>query len=382
MAYSNELVGGMPPMIRWQPQQLQPRRQQLRQNLKSQPFDPDDLRRRLNLVIAEREAQEKRQKREADTLAEKRTHGEKEHRPNLEGGLTTAVTKTTWAVSEATAHAERPSKLKAKPSLQDRLRYKAFATAAARTDEVGYRHVPEHAAAQFSRTTSATGRQPDSHIERLSSSAFCNYSEGATSSHCENIEPNVMPSKRRSLLQRARGHRERQEESVDGDDAISRRRSCRSRPRPGEATRVEADGAPATTDLRLRTYQSHVGDDGGILSSADTLIDSTAVNEHRVDWTQRDELPLREKRGMRFHPLLRKTTSILTLKGKLVKLRRGSEKNKVAAVVAIQEEVAERAEDVEVDDVDADDGSTPMSPDSENSRYSGRLNVWGRLRRS
>ncbi|KAI1825715.1 hypothetical protein F4861DRAFT_537737 [Xylaria intraflava] len=387
MAYPNELAGTFPAPMKWQAQgprtemaRQQCRRQSQRPPSKSQPFDPDDLCRRLHVVIAEREAQNKRRQR---------GHAIREHHPYLEGFATTTTTRTTWALSETTAHAERPSKPKSKPSLQERLRHKAFSvTSSAPTADTNggaaYRHVPDQAAAQFSRTTTATSVQNDSEVHGLSVSALRFYSEGVSSTHHEAIETSITPGKQRNLLQRARSQRERQrgrnqfqDPSADGDGGVSRRRSIRSGPGANsEMTIVEDLGVSALADLHLHAYTNQgrrAGDDGEMLSSEETLIDAATANEHRVDWTQQDEMPPQEKRGVRLHPLLRKTTSILTLNGKLGK---NSGKNKLRVVT-----IREDADADEQGDVEADDGSTPVSPGSRSSRYSVRASVWSRLKR-
>jgi hypothetical protein len=111
-------------------------------------------------------------------------------------------------------------------------------------------------------------------------------------------------------------------------------------------------------------------------SSEETLVNAATALEHRIDWTQSDEMMPHEKKGLKLSPLLRKTSSILTLKGKLGHLRRNSsDKENKLSIVTILEDCDEEAE------AEADDGSTPMSPNSGSSR-TGKMGVWARLRRN
>ncbi|KAI1431743.1 hypothetical protein GGR50DRAFT_42703 [Xylaria sp. CBS 124048] len=413
MAYSRELASAFPPPMKMQVpapiSETGKQRRQFQRRSQSMPFDPDDLSRRLLVVLAEREAEKekdlRRQKRADAFLHPRRAQAAREHHhPYLEGNTnatTAKTTRTTWAVSDATAHAERPSKPKSKPSLQERLRHRAFASSSSTAlvppapapapapPQLGhaanvavngitvYRHVPEQAAAQFSRTTTAANMPHETEVPSLSASALRFYSEGTSSVHHENT---TSPAKQRTFLQRARDHRERLRTRNQFQDPIPDGNESRRASRSGPGGVGEVDGAAsALADIHLHAFPNQgqrVGDNGQPLSSEDTLVDGVLAAERRADWTQRDELPPRESRRKGLHPLLRKTTSLLTLNGRL---SRNSGKNQLR-VVTVEEEVDEQGEQA---DAEVDDGSTPISPGSRRSisRYTGRASVWGRFRR-
>ncbi|KAI0426060.1 hypothetical protein F5Y09DRAFT_346053 [Xylaria sp. FL1042] len=429
MAYSNEISLALPPSMKntalgapridmGKPQFRKPQRL----HPKSQPFDPEDLRRRLYVVIAEREAQnEKRQRQRVDAMPAKWAQVERERdAQHMYIERLAAANTATW-MPDVTAPPRRPgaamTKSKQQPSLQDKLRNRhsmvdssEITNPAVNKEECPkYRHIPEQAAAQFSRTTTSGGMQGDkSAVHSLSRAALRLYVEGASSADRTAIDSSITPGKQRKILQRARSQQEKQHgrnqfqdsRITRSDEATPWRRSSKSgaaceRGIPEE----QQDGAvSALADLHLHAYQGRgqgqgEADAGLRHSSEETLVDTATANEHRVDWTQSDEMLPHERKGAKF---LRKTTSILTLKGKLGHRRKnsgekegeGGEGNGGSSssnndgvsrlrIVTIQEACDEQAE------ADADDGSTPMSPHSgTSSSRSARLGIWGRLRRN
>lgn len=453
MAYSNEMSLALPPMLKGtsgggayrmhtarnaygkQPQLHRP-------HPKSQPFDPEDLRRRLYVVIAEREAQnERRQRQRVDALPAKKAQVERERDiQHLFIERLAATADRPAADSKATSRwsgSLSRSNNKLQSSRQDKLRHRASMTASSDSTDRntsatggGYRHIPEQAAAQFSRTTTSTGMQGgDNHkslVHSLSRAALRFYSEGPSSSADRRaIDTSITPGRQRSLLQRGRAQQEKQHgrnqfQNADVAAAAGRSRQPSTKSGPEKTTMtIEEEGghgASALADLHLHTYASQSSGGGGnggggssnggggerggeIHSSEETLVDAATANEHRVDWSQSDELLPHEKRGMK---LLRKTTSILTMKlghrrknsadsnsnGEGISVNiENNNKNKNSGmhqqqqqqqqqlrIVTIHEHCDEQAE------ADADDGSTPMSPKSGNSR-TGRIGIWERLKR-
>ncbi|KAI0806502.1 hypothetical protein GGR55DRAFT_211327 [Xylaria sp. FL0064] len=422
MAYSNEISLALPPSIKGTAvgapridMGKQQFRKQQRPQPKSQPFDPEDLRRRLYVVIAEREAQnEKRQRQRVDSLPAKWAQVEREKDvQHMYIERLAAANTATW-MPDVTAPPRRSggamAKAKQQSSLQDKLRNRLSMvepseipnTTTDKEECPKYRHIPEQAAAQFSRTATSSGMKGDkSAVHSLSRAALRLYVEGASSADRSAIDSSITPGKQRKILQRTRSQREKQHERNQFQE--SRRRSSKSGPseRGGmgmgilEEQEQQGGGAmSALADLHLHTYSSRGGeaDAGGLRhSSEETLVDTATANEHRVDWTQSDEMLPHERKGSKF---LRKTTSILTLKGKLGGHRRknsgggggdkeGEEQSNNSddggrlRIVTIQEACDEQAE------ADADDGSTPMSPHSgTSSSRSARLGLWGRLKRN
>ncbi|KAI0542163.1 hypothetical protein GGR58DRAFT_340759 [Xylaria digitata] len=394
MAYSNEISLAFPPSLkgtaggapRIDMATKQQFRKQGRPHPKSQPFDPEDLRRRLYVVIAEREAQnEKRQRQRVDALPAKWAQVEREENTQQTYIERLAAINAAWTVSDMATPSRRASK--SQSSVQDKLRRSSAeipSTVADANECPKYRHIPEQAAAQFSRTTTSGSMQSDkSVVHSLSRAALRFYAEGTSSADRSAIESSITPGKQRRILQRTRSQQDRQhtrnqfqDSRVAGDEAVPWRRSSKSGPGAGEKTILEeADGVSALADLHLHAYpnQGESAENKELHSSEETLVDAATANEHRIDWSQSDEMLPHEKRGVK---LLKKTTSILTLKGKLGHLRKDSKENNKLRIVTIQEDCDEQAE------ADADDGSTPMSPNSGTSGRSPRLGIWGRLKRN
>ncbi|KAI1124090.1 hypothetical protein F5Y10DRAFT_269420 [Nemania abortiva] len=430
MAYSNDLSLPMPPHMKGTVGGAsitkQPLKRPQRHQPKSQPFDPEDLRRRLYVVIAEREAQnEKRQRQRVDALPAKWAQVEKERDTQVYiERLTKTSTSTTWPGPDMTApvRCPRSAPISKPPSRQDKARRRTSMmasseradtnTAETNTTSTGYRHIPEVAAAQFSRTTTSTGMQSDkSLVHSLSKAALRFYAEGPSSADRQAIDSSITPGRQRSLLQRSRSQREQQHgrnqfqaPRLAGDDhhhqtAGPWRRG--SNAGAGDAMILEEDGVSALADLHLHAFPSQGSEKGvmgaagaggpDVYSSEETLVDAAAAaREHRIDWSQSDEMLPSERKGLRIQipPILRRTGSILTLKGKLggQHSRKGSgdnnnhnnnnnnRENNGLSIVTIHEDCDEQAE------AEADDGSTPMSPNSGSPRY-GR-GFWGRLRRN
>ncbi|RYC60607.1 hypothetical protein CHU98_g5610 [Xylaria longipes] len=394
MAYSNEMALALPPILKGTAPRIDGIRQQYkkqRPHPKSQPFDPEDLRRRLYVVIAEREAQnEKRQRQRVDAMPAKWAQVERERDAQHLYIERLASKNATWSAPDMTVPTRRPGaqpKLRSQSSLHNKLRCRTSFVGPSEPDTnkspSTYRHVPEQAAAQFSRTTTSSGMQGNKSLAHsLSKAALRFYMEGASSANRQAIESSITPGKQRNLLQRTRTQKEQQHgrnqfqgPRMAGDESAVRRRLSKSGPGAGEATIAEEDGISALADLHLHTYRDQDSSDYP-LSNEDTLVDATTANEHRVDWSQSDELLPHEKKSVKLPPLLRKTGSILTLKGKLGHLRKnsGDKENNKLRIVTIQEDCDEQAE------AEADDGSTPMSPRSGGSG-SGRTGIWARLKR-
>jgi hypothetical protein len=409
MAYSNEMTLALPQLIKGTAEgggrgkTRQQYKKQQRSHPKSQPFDPEDLRRRLYVVIAEREAQqEKRQREWVDALPAKKAQVEREGDAQHLYIERFAATSAARSSSETVARSGRSlsmalamsmPKPKAKSSLQDKLRHKPSKTATYEIEPAGtgtnsgagYRHVPEQAAAQFSRTATSDGMREKSLVHSLSKAALRFYTDGVSSADREAIKSSITPGKQQSLLQRARSQRDRQHgrnqfqgPKSAGDDGISWRRLSRSI--VSETAIPEEDGVSTLADLHLHTHPNP-GDNIRDVQSDETLVDALTANQHRIDWTQSDEMLPHEKKGMnmKLPPLLRKTGSILTLKGKFGHSRKNSsdKENDKLRIVTILEEDCEEKEEEE----DADDGSTPMSPNSGSSR-SGKPGIWQRLKRN
>ncbi|KAI0445601.1 hypothetical protein F4803DRAFT_139624 [Xylaria telfairii] len=403
MAYTSEMSLALPPILKGTAPRIDGTRQHYRKQRshpKSQPFDAEDLRRRLYVVIAEREARdETRQRERVDAMAAKWAQVERERDSQTMYIERLTSQSATWPAPDVTPPNRRPGaqpKPRTQSSLHNKLRCRTSFLGPSEPTYTGtntnkspstYRHIPDQAAAQFSRTTTSSSMQSEKPlVHTLSQTAVRFYVEGVSIADRRAIHSSITPGKQRTLLQRTRAEQERlhgrnqfQGPRMGGglDDGIPWRR-----PSVGETAIAEDDTVSALADLHLHGYRDHHVDRDELDFSAteETLVvKATAANEHRVDWSQSDELLPTEKKGVKLSPLLRKTGSILALRGKLGHLRKNSgdkenNNNNKLRIMTIQEACDEQAE------AEADDGSTPMSPNSGSSR-SGRLGIWGRLKR-
>jgi hypothetical protein len=413
-------------------------KRQVKPRGKSQPFDPEDLRRRLYMVIAEQEAQEARRQRQrgrVDSLRAKKAQLEKEDELEEIDNVRLqrmGPTSTKTAPSQGRlvpipkSRSRSRSNTRSKNSVPDKPRSKPTTIVvsevdasieAAKATRAGHPYVPAQAATQFRRTTTSEGMREKSLVHSLSKAALRFYAEGTTTADREAIHASLTPGKQQNILRRARGQRDCQhvrtqfqgsQSNMGGGEGGGgpRRRPNRAGGQAGgvhEIAIIEEEELSALADLHLHSLAAGQGqgigekdDDSELFSSEDTLIDQAAAMERRIDWTQSDEVMPHERRGggmTKLTPLLlRKTSSIFKLGGKLGgHMRRNSADDKdssetgnntsklriVTTNIPEHHVVVHHDEEAEAE---ADDGSTPMSPNSGSSR-SGKLKIWGRLKR-
>ncbi|KAI1381553.1 hypothetical protein F4677DRAFT_129626 [Hypoxylon crocopeplum] len=329
---------------------------------KSQPFDADDLRRRLYVVLAEQEALKEKRRRERLEEGSRATQNEEYSTPMSRqsgiGKTDTAVLKSANTMPEASEasfaarvarskhatvnpHQKEGSAKSSEPklgrsmsrSIQDKLRRKPSRVAPVSTESELraplYHHVPQEAATQFERTATANSMREKNLVHSLSQSAIKFHVEGRPSDQIE-LDSSITPAQQSRALKRAQSHREKMHERNQfqnlGPVADERRSSEESRHHrrhssiglnPVKSGRKASFGyIPEDEPLTVHaTAASDLPIDE--ISSEETLVvDPAAAHEHRVDWTQSDEMYERRKAGAR-NPLLRKADSLWTLKGKL-----------------------------------------------------------------
>ncbi|KAI1329315.1 hypothetical protein F5Y16DRAFT_397499 [Xylariaceae sp. FL0255] len=446
---------------------------------KSSPLDADDLRRRLYVVIAEREAKnEQRQREMVDSLPAKDAQMQREksvrqqerhqqqqkqinqHQNPASRHMNPGTTLMTMEMPVSaqiplrTATASKPPK--SKSSLQDKLRHKHSKTASSRIEhnnvsaqdaDCTRQYIPQSAAAQFARTTTSVEAKK-SLVHGLSAAALRFHTQGSTTADRDALvlgDSTITPAKQRGLLHRVHKQRdllhernqfqepsskifgEKSEESGNSHlmswrhwngpsggflyHSNNNNNNNQQAPPLGkaiEAMILDDHGADmrALVDLNNGRYcyneynRNGNGNGNGNerQSSGDTLVDKMArAMEHRIDWTQSDEMLPHEKRGvlqLKTHPLLRKTSSIWTLKGRLGGHRRkksGDEgvenhhhphqQQQQQLDIVAEEFDAGRGETGAgtVAEINIDDESTPMSLDSGNSQTKG-LRIFRKLR--
>ncbi|KAI2632371.1 hypothetical protein GGR54DRAFT_32143 [Hypoxylon sp. NC1633] len=326
---------------------------------KSQPFDADDLRRRLYVVIAEQDASKEKRRRERLEEARSKQNGE-QGTPIIQLGIEAtnmaifnpahtkpeAVepsfsarmvrSKYTEADSLQRGASTKPSDPKLgrsmSKSIQDKLRRKPSRAGPVPTETeskpLSYHHVPQEAASQFERTATANGMRDNQLVHSLSQSALRFHVEGRPSDQIE-LDSSVTPAQQNRALKRAQSHREKlhernqfqatrlvSDERRSSEESRHRRRSSAGKPGKNAGFGYILEDEALTIPVHPATIPNLPIDE---VSSEETLVvDPAAANEHRVDWTQSDEVYHEKPKaltGARI-PLLRKADSLWTLKGK------------------------------------------------------------------
>ncbi|KAI1095424.1 hypothetical protein F5B19DRAFT_441476 [Rostrohypoxylon terebratum] len=244
-------------------------------------------------------------------------------------------------------------------SIQDKLRRKSIISSKAEPPPTSmstagntaqpqaptYHHVPRSAAAQFERTTTASGMREQNLAHRLSQAGL---------KHRASLDPTQKPTP--CTLERTHSNRDK----PHFQNPFQAGRPVSSSPRSAATTEDEI--APhfrrhsviGLTQIKMRRRSSAIGNIAedetmqtfavgvhptlGVpieipmdeISSEETLavpVDPATAAEHRVDWTQSDETRYDKPRAMSRIPLLKKADSLWTLKGRLG----GGRNNSIAA---------------------------------------------------
>ncbi|KAI1655758.1 hypothetical protein F4813DRAFT_391333 [Daldinia decipiens] len=317
---------------------------------KSQPFDADDLRRRLYIVIAEQEAQKKRQKRRPDESCQSQEQSRSTSRSEArqtdaikpgasEKSFATRMAKSKVTIADSTRENDtQPPKIKTgrsmSKSIQDRLRRRPSEVDPTATESAvkatSYQHVPQEAAAQFERTATANSMRERNLGHSISQSTL-QYRVERRPSDQHDLDSSTSPThalervrSKRGLFQTPQWH-PTAAAAADPEDLYP--------PQPQPQHQLRRHSAPLVIPPRpwrknsigtvLEGKAMATTDE---ISSEETLVvvvdppppllsTATAINAHRVDWTQSDEKPAVKSpsAGGRI-PLLRKADSLWTLK--------------------------------------------------------------------
>ncbi|KAI5864275.1 hypothetical protein GGS23DRAFT_491455 [Durotheca rogersii] len=346
---------------------------------KPQPFDADDLRRRLYVVMAEQNRRDRLQEEERSTP--KREQAAPSNRPGTkktdtaapnpaiahpeasEASFSARIGKSRIPVpsslsKETRARSSEPKlgRPASKPT-QNQLRRKPSSSPSATESTVSptenltripspsaaaYHHVPQQAAAQFERTATANGMRERNVVHSLSQAALRFHAEGRPLEFAE-LDAGLTPAQQNSALRRARSYREKIHERNQFQD-----------PRPVSDERSGSFVEEARAQNGRRRYSMPVkperkgGGGGGIgfipenyevppvaslgpapvdeirLEETQVVDPPIITRDHRVDWSQSDE-PGEKPKTMKV-PLLKRVDSIWTLKGKLGHLGKGGSK--------------------------------------------------------
>ncbi|KAK7752354.1 hypothetical protein SLS62_005690 [Diatrype stigma] len=393
-------AAAVPPPAKQQRQTTR-RQQQRSSNTKSQPFDADDLRRRLYVVLAEQESsrQEKRYSR-MEAVAAKAREARNNH--NAVDGLpisAAAIAKSDDGEEEDETTTEGDELVEVKRASVGSC-YGSSATANNNTTTAPYRHVPQVAASQFVRTTT-TETVNNKRMHALSYSALHVHTDGgglierATNNSSSNNDDNKfngnkLQSKR--SLKRVQSQRDNHHIYYERNQQLAGQQFQYQNPRFVENCMAAAAGTdssnrqsrhsmmiygkPSFGDLSsptnmnmnnmytcrsrsvpLEDYCYSMDGDRDDPAATDIFVpDLATVGEHqRVDWTQSDEIHRQQQiqheqqRSQQYHEngdqkrrsslsKLHKVESIWTLKAKLGNLIRHHHKDERPVATIIHEE--------------------------------------------
>ncbi|KAG6042244.1 hypothetical protein E4U41_002587 [Claviceps citrina] len=324
------------------------------QPARSQPVDPQELSRRLSVVLAEQRARADRKRRATTEAASKLTQHSSSSRPNrnadqkFSGGLDRAkpeigITHKPQHSSslEETSLSHLCSKKPGKSSTQDN------------QDEVKnkptYRHVPKVAASQFTSTTTTESASEKGPIHALSRHAMRFHLDGPNASpEARANDPDAPPYEKNRALRRAQTMRERhyKRNPVDKpslpitsqpDMSLYALGTCHIRQSSRSDKTVDDESRNArrmSTGSMLGRSEPHAAESfelAAVFLSADRPEIVGNPNDHRVDWTQSDE-----RTGANIvvkpaptQPELRKTESKWKLKGRLGNFGRHNKEDKL-----------------------------------------------------
>lgn len=286
------------------------------------PFDPEELSRRLYIVVAEREAQAERRRR---VRGDASGHSAS---PDLREARLSKVPPTQEPNEKPSSGRSRPRQPQEHKRPGSRIFVGSHPSNGEGKEASGYRHVPQVAATQFARTTTVDSAENRSLVHKLSKKAMKFHMSGPNGDHdMSERDDNAAPCERTRTLRKAQCEREKQyDRNQFQHPAI-----------------LEADGEPDERQIRLvsrHTFETHFKERQDSWDTLATRRMSTAsalqlqrssevpgTAEHmerqdslekdlapRVDWSQSDEG--RTPRDSPDQPRLRKPQSKWTLKGR------------------------------------------------------------------
>ncbi|KAH6608002.1 hypothetical protein Trco_004315 [Trichoderma cornu-damae] len=310
------------------------------------PFDPDDLTRRLHVVLAEQKANAERKKRaraaveaqrQANAAAVARNasvlHPGQRGIPLGPTAPSTYIQKKEITASKSLVGdaSRRSSEFPAKADKTHKAGMKNSTTSSSDrnsgdTPPSSYRHVPQVAASQFARTTTAETVLEKHLMHKLSRQAMKFHMQGPNAA-AAGLAPDLAPSEQNKALRRVQSMRERQYERNQFQHSHTLAATA-------EVDEKLASAAPHTFQEYLRSKgldlvdepskemrRRSVGAVLGMMAPADfeTIERSlscaehhqSAANhpdilpfnpdEHRVDWTQSDEAALLHQHKQQQH---------------------------------------------------------------------------------
>lgn len=300
------------------------------------PFDPDDLTRRLHIVLAEQKAQSDKKKRaraaveaerQANAAAAARNTTTKPLLPGQRGiPLGPTAPSTHIHKKEITAsksHAKHASRSANEDPSRAETAHKAdmknsTTSSSNRNSEdsspANYRHVPQVAAAQFARTTTTETVTEKHLMHKLSRQAMKFHLQGPNAM-AGAAAVNLTPSEQNKALRRVQSMRERQYErnQFQHTHTLAATAEVDEKPAPAAAPHtfqeyLKSKSLDLLDEPNKEVRRRSLGAILGMMTLADaepadmsrsSVENQSAANhsdilpvhpdEHRVDWTQRDE---------------------------------------------------------------------------------------------
>lgn len=323
----------------------------------SQPVDADELTRRLQVVLAEQRAHSEKKRRaraEAERLGQSTTSSKQKKTTvaspprNTNGNKLDSSSRQRPEAKSTQNIDSSPKEKKLKRSSSKNSNSSSNKSGdEQRNQSSGYHHIPQVAASQFTLTTTVEPPAEKGPVHKLSKLAMKFHLEGPNASReVRETNPAAPPCEQTKALRRAQSMRERQYErnhvheplpttfeADGGAGSLPHRHTFHTRLRAA----VNSD---EVKDARRRSTGSILGRNeappvepfelvGALLSSTKSAVIGDP-DEHRVDWTQRDEEMA--ARAIDFpqpsQPELRKHESRWTLRGRLGSFGRHSKDDK------------------------------------------------------
>ncbi|KAH8899628.1 hypothetical protein GQ53DRAFT_318970 [Thozetella sp. PMI_491] len=302
-------------------------------------FDPDELSRRLYVVLAEQKVQSERRRRaRAEIAANGASAGGQPQDPRPVPSSSRAKHQLDRRPGENGADLISELRRSKPHAPRDDPRH-----ADAHPGTSGEPYVPQEAAKQFARTTTVENMQGGL-VHKLSKRAMKFHMEGAKANRTHEGDPSLAPHEQERALRAEQTRREKVldrnrfqntrilEEAAEADEERKQEEERRrhrhtfegelSKMRRASNERGRAEWRNSAGDVLDRVEgnrRSILVDPAVDPIHTDTTppeeLDRHQASEHRVDWTQSDETKQRPK--LLLTPLLRKADSIWTLRTRL-----------------------------------------------------------------
>ncbi|ROT40268.1 hypothetical protein SODALDRAFT_92445 [Sodiomyces alkalinus F11] len=286
-------------------------KQRPRHNSQSMPVDPEDLSRRLRLVLAEQNARAEQKKRTRAGA------GRRASVPSLTETSTSGSRR-----DEKAASGERHNR---------HSHSNKFDQNAETQDGKPPHYVPQVAALQFATTTTADNMTSPRTVHRLSQKAL-KFHLGGPNAAASSADQKTAPADQHTALRKAQSQRGKvykrnqfqNDRILEAAAAADEERENRRRERPKQGWEAHLPAGRRSEDAVKRLSTGDPGEGRHSHETADSdFVPLHEINAHRVDWTQSDETGQGKLKSK-----LRKSDSLWTLRGRLGSLTKHGREDK------------------------------------------------------